>query len=73
MIDDKFFLFILSIGISYDLGKNCDYLFFIVYNVMDYICKNGGNGWQFFSLVMNEMVKECLVLGAVLKEVISNN
>lgn len=45
MIDDKFFSFILSIGISYDLGKNRDYLFFIVYNVMDYIRKNGGNGW----------------------------
>lgn len=73
MIDDKFFSFILSIGISYDLGKNRDYLFFIVYNVMDYIRKNGGNGWQFFSSAMNEMVKERLVLGVALKEAISNN
>lgn len=40
---------------------------------MDYIRKNGGNGWQFFSPAMNEMVKERLVLGAALKEAISNN
>ena len=37
------------------------------------IRKNGGNGWQFFSPAMNEMVKERLVLGAALKEAISNN
>ena len=40
---------------------------------MDYIRKNGGNGWQFFSPAMNDMVKERLVLGAALKEAISNN
>lgn len=40
---------------------------------MDFIRKNGGNGWQFFSPAMNEMVKERLVLGAALKEAISNN
>lgn len=40
-----------------------------------YLCRieNGGNGWQFFSPAMNEMVKERLVLGAALKEAISNN
>lgn len=40
---------------------------------MDFIRKNGGNGWQFFSPAMNEMVKERLVLGAALKEAISIN
>lgn len=40
---------------------------------MDFIRKSGGNGWQFFSPAMNEMVKERLILGAALKEAISNN
>ncbi len=73
MIDDKPFPLTLSIGISYDLGKNRDYLLSTAHNAMDYIRKNGGNGWQFFSPAMNEMVKERLVLGAALKEAISNN
>lgn len=57
MIDDKPFPLTLSIGISYDLGKNRDYLLSTAHNAMDYIRKNGGNGWQFFSPAMNEMVK----------------
>lgn len=73
MIDDKPFPLTLSIGISYDVGKNRDYLLSNAHNAMDYIRKNGGNGWQFFSPAMNEMVKERLVLGAALKEAISNN
>lgn len=73
MIDDKPFPLTLSIGISYDVGKNRDYLLSTAHNSMDYIRKNGGNGWQFFSPAMNEMVKERLVLGAALKEAISNN
>ncbi|EFY4344728.1 EAL domain-containing protein [Shigella sonnei] len=56
-----------------DVGKNRDYLLSTAHNAMDYIRKNGGNGWQFFSPAMNEMVKERLVLGAALKEAISNN
>lgn len=73
MIDDKPFPLTLSIGISYYVGKNRDYLLSTAHNAMDYIRKNGGNGWQFFSPAMNEMVKERLVLGAALKEAISNN
>ncbi|MGU7803823.1 oxygen-sensing cyclic-di-GMP phosphodiesterase DosP [Escherichia coli] len=73
MIDDKPFPLTLSIGISYDVGKNRDYLLSTAHNAMDYIRKNGDNGWQFFSPAMNEMVKERLVLGAALKETISNN
>ncbi|EIA9095185.1 oxygen-sensing cyclic-di-GMP phosphodiesterase [Escherichia coli] len=73
MIDDKLFPLTLSIGISYDVGKNRDYLLSTAHNAMDFIRKNGGNGWQFFSPAMNEMVKERLVLGAALKEAISNN
>lgn len=73
MIDDKPFPLTLSIGISYDEGKNRDYLLSTAHNAMDFIRKNGGNGWQFFSPAMNEMVKERLVLGAALKEAISNN
>ncbi|EFJ7369538.1 oxygen-sensing cyclic-di-GMP phosphodiesterase [Escherichia coli] len=73
MIDNKPFPLTLSIGISYDVGKNRDYLLSTAHNAMDYIRKNGGNGWQFFSPAMNEMVKERLVLGAALKEAISNN
>lgn len=73
MIDDNPFPLTLSIGISYDVGKNRDYLLSTAHNAMDYIRKNGGNGWQFFSPAMNEMVKERLVLGAALKEAISNN
>lgn len=73
MIDDKPFPLTLSIGISYDVGKNRDYLLSTAHNAMDFIRKNGGNGWQFFSPAMNEMVKERLVLGAALKEAISNN
>ncbi|EEY9906834.1 oxygen-sensing cyclic-di-GMP phosphodiesterase [Escherichia coli] len=73
MIDDKPFPLTLSIGISYDVGKNRDYLLSTAHNAMDYIRKNGGNGCQFFSPAMNEMVKERLVLGAALKEAISNN
>ncbi|EFN0011669.1 EAL domain-containing protein [Escherichia coli] len=73
MIDDKPFPLTLSIGISYDVGKNRDYLLSTAHNAMDYIRKNGGNGWQFFSPAMNEMVKERLFLGAALKEAISNN
>lgn len=73
MIDDKPFPLTLSIGISYDVGKNRDYLLSTAHNAMDYIRKNGGNGWQFFSPAMNEMVKERLVLGAALKEAINNN
>ena len=55
------------------MGKNRDYLLSTAHNAMDFIRKNGGNGWQFFSPAMNEMVKERLVLGAALKEAISNN
>ncbi|WP_162866431.1 oxygen-sensing cyclic-di-GMP phosphodiesterase DosP [Escherichia coli] len=73
MIDDKPFPLTLSIGISYDVGKKRDYLLSTAHNAMDYIRKNGGNGWQIFSPAMNEMVKERLVLGAALKEAISNN
>ncbi len=73
MIDDKPFPLTLSIGISYDVGKNRDYLLSTAHNAINYIRKNGGNGWQFFSPAMNEMVKERLVLGAALKEAISNN
>ncbi len=41
---------------------------------MDYIRKNGGNGWQFFSPAMYEMVKKSVwFLGAAPKEAISNN
>lgn len=57
MIDDKPFPLTLSIGISYDVGKNRDYLLSTAHNAMDFIRKNGGNGWQFFSPAMNEMVK----------------
>ncbi len=71
MIYYKPFPLTLSIGISYDVG-NGDYLLSTAHNAMDYIRKNGGNGWQ-FSPAMNEMVKERLVLGAALKEAISNN
>lgn len=46
MIDDKPFPLTLSIGISYDVGKNRDYLLSTAHNAMDYIRKNGGNGWQ---------------------------
>ncbi|EOW6750371.1 diguanylate cyclase, partial [Escherichia coli] len=42
MIDDKPFPLTLSIGISYDLGKNRDYLLSTAHNAMDYIRKNGG-------------------------------
>ena len=53
MIDDKPFPLTLSIGISYDVGKNRDYLLSTAHNAMDYIRKNGGNGWQFFSPAMH--------------------
>ncbi|MGG8980354.1 EAL domain-containing protein, partial [Escherichia coli] len=50
-----------------DVGKNHDYPLSTAHNAM------GGNGWQFFSPAMNEMVEERLVLGVALKEAISNN
>ncbi|HAM7479941.1 TPA: oxygen-sensing cyclic-di-GMP phosphodiesterase [Escherichia coli] len=46
MIDDKPFPLTLSIGISYDEGKNRDYLLSTAHNAMDFIRKNGGNGWR---------------------------
>ena len=74
MIDDKPFPLTLSIGISYDErvkkprlpALHCSQWY-------GFYSQNGGNGWQFFSPAMNEMVKERLVLGAALKEAISNN
>lgn len=73
LIDDKVFPLTLSIGISYDVGKNRDYLLSTAHNAMDFIRKNGGNSWQFFNPAMNQMVKERLILGAALKEAIANN
>lgn len=73
MIADKPFPLTLSIGISYDVGKNRDYLLSTAHNAMDFIRKNGGNGWQFFNPALNEMVKERLILGAALKEAIAKN
>ena len=47
MIDDKPFPLTLSIGISYDVGKTAITCVSTAHNAMDFIRKNGGNGWQF--------------------------
>lgn len=73
LFDDKPFPLTLSIGISYEAGKNRDYLLSTAHNAMDFIRKAGGNGWQFFNPEMNLAVKERLQLGAALKNAIANN
>ncbi|EGT3571410.1 oxygen-sensing cyclic-di-GMP phosphodiesterase [Citrobacter amalonaticus] len=73
LFDDKPFPLTFSIGISYEAGKNRDYLLSTAHNAMDFIRKAGGNGWQFFNPEMNRAVKERLQLGAALKDAIANN
>ncbi len=73
LYDDKPFPLTFSIGISYEAGKNRDYLLSTAHNAMDFIRKAGGNGWQFFNPEMNLAVKERLRLGAALKNAIANN
>lgn len=73
LFDDKPFPLTFSIGISYEAGKNRDYLLSTAHNAMDFIRKAGGNGWQFFNPEMNRAVKERLQLGAALKDAITNN
>lgn len=71
--DDKPFLLTFSIGISYEAGKDRDYLLSTAYSAMDHIRKAGGNGWRFFDPDMNLMVRERLQLGAALKNAIASN
>lgn len=73
LFDDKPFPLTFSIGISYEAGKNRDYLLSTAHNAMDFIRKAGGNGWQFFNPEMNRAVKERLQLGAALKDAIAND
>lgn len=73
LYDDKPFPLTFSIGISYEAGKNRDYLLSTAHNAMDYIRKAGGNGWQFFNPEMNRAVRERLQLGAALKNAIAIN
>lgn len=73
LFGDKPFPLTFSIGISYEAGKNRDYLLSTAHNAMDFIRKAGGNGWQFFNPEMNRAVKERLQLGAALKDAITNN
>lgn len=73
LFNDKPFHLTLSIGISYETGKDRDYLLSTAHNAMDYIRKGGGNGWQFFDPAMNVVVKERLQLGAALKRAIASN
>ncbi|CBG88311.1 oxygen-sensing cyclic-di-GMP phosphodiesterase DosP [Citrobacter rodentium] len=73
LFDDKPFQLTFSIGISYEAGKDRDYLLSTAHNAMDYIRKAGGNGWQFFNPQMNRAVKERLQLGAALKSAIASN
>ncbi|CAM7274343.1 Heme-regulated cyclic AMP phosphodiesterase (Direct oxygen sensor protein) [Citrobacter sedlakii] len=73
LFDDKPFPLTFSIGISYEAGKNRDYLLSTAHNAMDFIRKAGGNGWQFFDPEMNRAVKERLRMGAALKSAIANN
>lgn len=73
LFNDKTFHLTLSIGISYETGKDRDYLLSTAHNAMDYIRKGGGNGWQFFDPAMNVVVKERLQLGAALKRAIASN
>ena len=73
LFDEKPFPLTFSIGISYEVGKNRDYLLSTAHNAMDFIRKAGGNGWQFFNPEMNLAVKERLQLGAALKNAIANN
>ena len=61
MIDDKPFPLTLSIGISYDEGKKPRLPALHCSQCNGFYSQNGGNGWQFFSPAMNEMVKERLV------------
>lgn len=44
LYDDKPFPLTFSIGISYEAGKNRDYLLSTAHNAMDYIRKAGGHG-----------------------------
>ncbi|EHG7611579.1 oxygen-sensing cyclic-di-GMP phosphodiesterase [Citrobacter sedlakii] len=73
LFDDKPFPLTFSIGISYEAGKNRDYLLSTAHNAMDFIRKAGGNGWQFFDPEMNRAVRERLRMGAALKSAIANN
>lgn len=73
LFGDKPFPLTFSIGISYETGKDRDYLLSTAHNAMDYIRKAGGNGWQFFDPQMNRAVKERLQLGAALKRAIASN
>ncbi|EOD1044563.1 oxygen-sensing cyclic-di-GMP phosphodiesterase DosP [Citrobacter farmeri] len=73
LFNEKPFPLTFSIGISYEVGKNRDYLLSTAHNAMDFIRKAGGNGWQFFNPEMNLAVKERLQLGAALKNAIANN
>ncbi|HCL6626146.1 TPA: oxygen-sensing cyclic-di-GMP phosphodiesterase [Citrobacter amalonaticus] len=73
LYDDKPFPLTFSIGISYEVGRERDYLLSTAHNAMDFIRKAGGNGWQFFNPEMNLAVKERLQLGAALKNAIAND
>lgn len=63
----------LSIGISYEAGKNLDWLLSTASSAMEHIRRSGGNGWQFFSPELNRAVTERMLLGAALKRAVSDH
>ncbi len=63
----------LSIGISYEAGKDRDWLLSTAHSAMDHIWRTGGNSWQFFSPELNRAATERLQLGAALKRAIAEN
>lgn len=72
-LDQHTFSPTLSIGISYEAGKNLDWLLSTASSAMDHIRRSGGNGWQFFSPELNRAVTERMLLGAALKRAVSDN
>lgn len=63
----------LSIGISYEAGKDRDWLLSTAHSAMDHIYRSGGNGWQFFNQEFNRAARERLLLGASLKRAVAEN
>lgn len=63
----------LSIGISYEAGRNLDWLLSTASSAMEHIRRSGGNGWQFFSPELNRAVTERMLLGAALKRAVNDN
>jgi c-di-GMP-specific phosphodiesterase len=72
MINEHAFHLTLSIGISHEQTRDRDYLISTALSAMDSRSDAGGNGWRFFNVEMNKVIRERVLMGAALKNAIAD-